>query len=57
MDEKIINIDFKKDKKCEKNPEKQIKQGFFHTNPILQQMFLSNLNNNKNKFNFKDLFK
>ena len=27
------------------------------TNPILQKMFLANMNNKKDKFKFKDLFR
>ena len=57
MDEKIINLNIDK-KNNEKNIEKNISQkSFFHSNPILQQMFLLNLNNKKGKFKFKDLFR
>lgn len=58
MDEnKIVKLNIKK--QTEEKEEKKIQQNqsFFHTNPILQKMFIANMNNKKGKFSIKDLFK
>lgn len=56
MDEKIIKLNI--NNQTEKNvpfPPKP-KEHLFHTNPILQKMFLTNMFNKKGKFSIKDLF-
>ena len=56
-DNKIIklNIDIGEENKMEQ--KKKARKSLFQTNPILHEMFTSNMNIKKNKFNFKDLFK
>jgi hypothetical protein len=57
MDEKIIKLNINKtNEKTTNFPEKK-KQSIFHSNPILQKMFLTNMNNKKGKFSLKDLFR
>lgn len=56
MDEKkILHLDVKQN--TTESSEKINKKGLLQTNPILQQMFFENLNNKKNKFSLKDLFR
>jgi hypothetical protein len=58
MDEnKIVKLDIKKQTGGEEEKKTQQKQSLFHTNPLLQKMFISNINNKKGKFSLKDLFK
>lgn len=57
MDEnKIVELNI--NKKEEVKIEKEEKFRFsLQTNPILQKMLLANVNNQKDKFKFKDLFR
>ena len=58
MDEKnIIKLNIKNNiEKIEK--KENANQSFsFQTNPIIQKMLLSNINNKKGKFSLKDLFR
>ncbi len=58
MDEKkLFSIKTEKEKDNKKITETKSFSSGFQTNPILQKMLLSNLNNKKGKFSFKDLFK
>ena len=58
MDEnKIIKLNNKNIEDGQKIERRKPKQTLLQTNPILQEMFTSNMNNKKNKFEFKDLFK
>ena len=54
---KIVKLDIKKQTCGEEEKKPQQKQSLFHTNPFLQKMFISNINNKKGKFSLKDLFK
>ena len=57
MDEnKIIKL-FNSISKEEKPQKKQVSSFSFSTNPIIQRMLLTNLQNKKDKFKFKDLFR
>ena len=58
MDEnKIVKLDIKTQNE-EKTSEKQnVRQSFFQTNPILQKMFVVNMNNKKGKFSLKDILR
>ena len=58
MDEsKIVELNIEKTISEEKLEEKQKFNFSLQTNPILQKMFLTNMNNKKDKFKFKDLFR
>lgn len=58
MDEsKIVELKIENNKPVEKCENDKKNNLSFHTNPILQKMFLANMNNKKDKFAFKDLFK
>ena len=58
MDEnKVIKLSNKPIDEGQKIEKIKPKKSLFQTNPILHEMFVSNMNNKKNKFNFKDLFK
>ena len=58
MDEnKIVELNIKEKHKEEKTEEKHKFNFSLQTNPILQKMFLTNMNNKKDKFKFKDLFR
>ena len=58
MDEnKIIQLNNQYTEDKQKFEKAKPKQCLFQTNPILHEMFTSNMNNQKNKFKFKDLFK
>lgn len=49
---------FEKEKiKKEKPVNKQASSASFQTNPILKEMLVTNINNKKNKFSIKDIFK
>jgi hypothetical protein len=54
---KIIQLNNKNKEEKQKFEKIKPKQSLFQTNPILHEMFTSNMNNKKNKFEFKDLFK
>jgi len=56
-DKKLYSIKIEKEKDNKKITETKSFSFGFQTNPILQKMLLSNLNNKKGKFSFKDLFK
>ncbi len=56
-DKKILKLNLK-----QKNIEEQIsdrneKKQSYQTNPLLKTMFVSNIQNKKGKFDFKNLFK
>ncbi len=53
-DKKVIKLNINNEKKEE--PAKQ-QVSSFSTNPILKKMLISNTNNKKGKFSFKDLFR
>lgn len=55
MDENKF-VEFKTNISKEKSEKKNHKFSF-QTNPILQKMFLTNMNNENGKFKFKDLFR
>jgi hypothetical protein len=58
MDEnKVIKLNTKTIDEGQKIEKTKAKPSLFQTNPILHEMFTSNMNNKKNKFEFKDLFK
>ena len=58
MDEnKIIQLNNKISNEEKRFEKRKPKESLFQTNPILQEMFTSNMNNKKNKFELKDLFK
>lgn len=58
MDEnKIVKLNIETNKPVEKQECDKKFNFSFHTNPILQKMFVANMNNKKDKFTFKDLFK
>lgn len=58
MDEnKVVELNIKEKISEEKLEEKQKFNFSLQTNPILQKMFLTNMNNKKDKFKFKDLFR
>ena len=54
---KIIELNIEKTISEEKTEAKQKFNFSLQTNPILQKMFLTNMNNKKDKFKFKDLFR
>lgn len=53
-DKKIIKLNINKTEK-EEPAKKQVSS--FSTNPILKKMLVFNLENKKNKFSLKDLFR
>lgn len=58
MDENnIIKLNIKKNKEKIEKKENANQSFSFQTNPIIQKMLLSNINNKKGKFSFKDLFR
>lgn len=58
MDEnKIVELNIQNKISKEKLEQKQKFNFSLQTNPILQKMFLTNMNNKKDKFKFKDLFR
>ena len=58
MDEnKVVELNIQNKSSEEKNEQKQKFNFSLQTNPILQKMFLTNMNNKKDKFKFKDLFR
>lgn len=58
MDEnKIVEIKIDKKQSAESQENEKKLNFSFQTNPILQKMFVANINNKKDKFKFKDLFK
>lgn len=58
MDEnKVVELNIQNKTSEEKTEEKQKFNFSLQTNPILQKMFLTNMNNKKDKFKFKDLFR
>ncbi len=58
MDEnKIVELNIQNKISEEKLEQKQKFNFSLQTNPILQKMFLTNMNNKKDKFKFKDLFR
>ena len=58
MDEnKIVELNIENKNSEEKSEVKQKFNFSLQTNPILQKMFLTNMNNKKDKFKFKDLFR
>ena len=58
MDEnKIVELNIKsKNNEKEETKDEKFKLSL-QPNPILQKMFLANMNNKKDKFKFKDLFR
>ena len=54
---KVIKLNNESVQEGKKIERQKPKQSLFQTNPILHEMFTSNMNIKKNKFNFKDLFK
>ncbi len=48
-----IHTENKSNEKTEKKPL----FASFHTNPLIQKMLILNINNKKDKFKFKDLFR
>lgn len=58
MDEnKVVELNIQNKGSEEKTEVKQKFNFSLQTNPILQKMFLTNMNNKKDKFKFKDLFR
>ena len=55
--EKIVKLDIKPSDVVQKQPRQTVNNANLQTNPILKEMFFSNLVNKKGKFNFKDLFR
>ncbi len=56
-EEKIIKLQTETKKSGKKTDNVVQKKGLYQTNPILQEMLVENVNNKKNKFKIKDLFK
>lgn len=54
---KVVELNIQNKGSEEKIEEKQKFNFSLQTNPILQKMFLTNMNNKKDKFKFKDLFR
>lgn len=58
MDEnKIVKLDIKAQKEDKTSETQKVRQSFFQTNPILQKMFIVNMNNKKGKFSLKDILR
>ena len=58
MDEnKIIKLDIQTQKREKTSENQKDTQSFFQTNPILQKMFIVNMNNKKGKFSLKDILR
>ncbi len=58
MDEKnIIKLNIKNNMEKIEKKENANQSFSFQTNPIIQKMLLSNINNKKGKFSLKDLFR
>ena len=58
MDEnKIIKLDIPTQKEEKTSENQKVRQSFFQTNPILQKMFITNMNNKKGKFSLKDILR
>ncbi|MBQ3642941.1 hypothetical protein II906_13605 [bacterium] len=59
MDEnKIVKLNIKTEgDKASKKEKPSSAFGFFHTNPIIKEMFISNMFNKKKKFSLKDFFR
>lgn len=55
--EKIVKLDIKPSDVEQKLSRQTVDNSGLQTNPILKEMFFSNLVNKKGKFNFKDLFR
>ena len=56
-EEKIIKLQTETKKSGKKTDIVVQKKVLYQTNPILQEMLVENVNNKKNKFKIKDLFK
>ena len=58
MDEnKIVKLDIKTQNEEKTSEPQKVRQSFFQTNPILQKMFVLNMNNKKGKFSLKDILR
>ncbi|MCD7779283.1 MAG: hypothetical protein LUH05_01255 [Candidatus Gastranaerophilales bacterium] len=56
-DKKIIKLNLEQENTEKQITQKDKKQKIFQSNPLLKKMFVSNIENKKGKFNFKDLFR
>ena len=58
MDEnKIVKLDIPTQKEEKTSEPTKARQSLFQTNPILQKMFVVNMNNKKGKFSLKDILR
>lgn len=54
---KIIKLNIKQQNTEKEQSSEKMKKSLFQTNPLLKKMFFANIDNRKNKFSIKDLFR